>query len=48
MNNIKIRGEQRDHIASVVIVNPGGFGNPNGVISARLAPLPPSKSFQLP
>ena len=30
--------------ASVVIVKPGGTGNPICTISARLAPLPPSKS----
>ncbi len=29
--------------ASVVIVNPGGTGRPRFVISARLAPLPPSR-----
>ena len=32
---------------SVVIVNPGGTGSPMLVISARFAPLPPSKSFIL-
>src|SRR6266542_3585537 len=31
--------------ASVVIVNPGGTGRPRFVISARLAPLPPSRNF---
>ena len=31
--------------ASVVIVNPGGMGSPMFVISARFAPLPPSRSF---
>ena len=31
--------------ASVVTVNPGGTGNPNRVISARFAPLPPNRSF---
>ena len=31
--------------ASVVIVNPGGTGRPMFVISARLAPLPPRRSF---
>src|SRR6185312_17284590 len=31
--------------ASVVMVNPGGTGNPSLVISARFAPLPPSRSF---
>jgi hypothetical protein len=31
--------------ASVEIVNPGGTGNPRFVISARFAPLPPSKNF---
>ena len=31
--------------ASVVIVNPGGTGRPRLVISARLAPLPPSRNF---
>ena len=31
--------------ASVVIVNPGGTGSPMVVISARLAPLPPRRSF---
>ena len=31
--------------ASVVTVNPGGTGNPSRVISARFAPLPPSRSF---
>ncbi len=32
--------------ASVVMVNPGGTGSPSTeVISARLAPLPPSRSF---
>ncbi len=31
--------------ASVVMVNPGGTGNPMFVISARLAPFPPSRSF---
>src|SRR4051812_11104249 len=31
--------------ASVVTVNPGGTGNPSRVISARLAPLPPKRSF---
>ena len=30
--------------ASVVMVNPGGTGNPICTISAILAPLPPSKS----
>ena len=30
--------------ASVVIVKPGGTGNPIWTISARFAPLPPSKS----
>src|SRR5438128_5737422 len=30
---------------SVEIVNPGGTGNPALVISARPAPLPPSRSF---
>src|SRR6266536_3551376 len=33
--------------ASVVIVNPGGTGRPRRVISARFAPLPPSRSFML-
>ena len=33
--------------ASVVIVNPGGTGSPNEVISASPAPLPPSSSFRL-
>src|SRR5437868_15415387 len=34
--------------ASVVIVNPCGTGRPStDVISARLAPLPPSRSFML-
>jgi hypothetical protein len=28
---------------SVVIVNPGGTGSPSAAISARLAPLPPSR-----
>ena len=32
---------------SVVIVKPGGTGRPRRVISARLAPLPPSRSFIL-
>ena len=32
--------------ASVVIVNPGGTGRPRLVISARLAPLPPSRSLR--
>jgi hypothetical protein len=32
--------------ASVVIVNPGGTGNPKFVISALFAPLPPNKSFR--
>src|SRR4051812_23940246 len=27
------------------MMNPGGTGSPNRVISARLAPLPPSRSF---
>ncbi len=31
--------------ASVVMVNPGGTGSLRFVISARLAPLPPSRSF---
>ena len=31
--------------ASVEIVNPGGTGSPILTISARLAPLPPSRSF---
>ena len=31
--------------ASVEIVKPGGTGNPMIVISARLAPLPPSRYF---
>ena len=31
--------------ASVLIVNPGGTGNPSFTISARFAPLPPSRSF---
>ena len=31
--------------ASVEIVNPGGTGNPSFTISARFAPLPPSRSF---
>src|SRR6266516_1866261 len=31
--------------ASVVIVNPGGTGRPRFVISARLAPLQPSRNF---
>ncbi len=31
--------------ASVEIVNPGGTGSPRFVISARLAPLPPSRYF---
>ena len=31
--------------ASVEIVNPGGTGSPSFTISARLAPLPPSRSF---
>jgi hypothetical protein len=31
--------------ASVVMVNPGGTGRPRFVISARLAPLPPRRSF---
>ena len=31
--------------ASVVIVKPGGTGMPMFVISARLAPFPPSRSF---
>ena len=31
--------------ASVVMVNPGGTGRPRLVISPRLAPLPPSRSF---
>jgi hypothetical protein len=31
--------------ASVVIVNPGGTGRPMFVISARLAPFPPRRSF---
>ena len=31
--------------ASVEIVKPGGTGNPMFVISARLAPLPPSRYF---
>src|SRR3954469_1839777 len=31
--------------ASVLIVNPGGTGRPSLVISARLAPLPPSRNF---
>jgi hypothetical protein len=31
--------------ASVEIVNPGGTGRPILTISARLAPLPPSRSF---
>ena len=31
--------------ASVVIVKPGGTGRPSFVISARLAPFPPSRSF---
>ncbi len=31
--------------ASVLIVNPGGTGNPRFVISARFAPLPPRRSF---
>ena len=31
--------------ASVVIVKPGGTGSPSELISARLAPLPPSSSF---
>ena len=30
---------------SVVIVNPGGTGRPSDVISARLAPLPPSSAL---
>ena len=30
--------------ACVVIVNPGGTGNPIRTISARFAPLPPNKS----
>ncbi len=30
--------------ASVVMVNPGGTGIPIRVISARLAPLPPSNA----
>ena len=30
---------------SVVIVNPGGTGNPIRAISARFAPLPPSNSL---
>ena len=30
---------------SVVIVNPGGTGNPRLLISARPAPLPPSRFF---
>ena len=29
--------------ASVVIVNPGGTGTPMRIISARFAPLPPSR-----
>src|SRR5438477_7372761 len=32
---------------SVEMVNPGGTGSPAFVISARPAPLPPSKSFML-
>ena len=32
--------------ASVVMTNPGGTGSPRFVISARLAPLPPNKSFR--
>ena len=32
--------------ASVVIVKPGGTGMPSRVISARLAPLPPSRSLR--
>src|SRR4029450_2786589 len=32
--------------ASVVMVNPGGTGRPRLVISARLAPLPPSRSLR--
>ena len=31
--------------ASVVMVKPGGTGRPSRVISARLAPLPPRRSF---
>ena len=31
--------------ASVVIVKPGGTGSPSFVISARFAPLPPSRYF---
>ena len=31
----------------MVIVNPGGTGKPRFVISARLAPLPPSRAFWL-
>ena len=31
--------------ASVEIVNPGGTGSPSFTISARFAPLPPSRSF---
>ena len=31
--------------ASVVIVKPGGTGRPSFVISARFAPLPPSRNF---
>ncbi len=32
---------------SVVIVNPGGTGNPKCVISAKFAPLPPSKPLSV-
>src|SRR5665811_1685283 len=32
--------------ASVVMVNPGGTGRPIRVISARFAPLPPSRSLR--
>jgi hypothetical protein len=32
--------------ASVVIVKPGGTGSPRFVISARFAPLPPSRSLR--
>ncbi len=30
--------------ASVVMVKPGGTGNPNRVISAKFAPFPPKRS----
>ena len=32
--------------ASVVMMKPGGTGRPRLVISARFAPLPPSRSFR--